>query len=838
MVILHLAAANLKRKKGMAATLLFLSFMAVFFLDMGLVFQSGMGRFFEEKRAELNNPDFFLVVENDRYENSFEDFIAGDHRTEYWEKEEVIYMENTENNLNSLKFGAVIFNRETKRDLAPFHLVKEDASVPEDKAIYLPLLLEGSGAALGKEYVLTYKEEAYSFQVAGFFETAYMGGSNGGSMKYFVSGACFEGLYENTASGKALSVRMKQGTVPVNEASVSYRDDFIEHTDYYAKVGSLMGVSNCLSALVMQEQVLSMMLVPALCLISFAVLIGVIVIIMVHCKVTEEIEENMQNIGSLQALGYTTGQIMLSMTAEFVWIGFVGIIAGILGSYLLMPFMTHYNVNVVGLIWKPGLHPGEDGIAALVILTWMAFSAFLGTWKIRKLPPVKALRKGVGSHHFGRNFFPLSRRGGDVRLRLSLKNIFCDSRQNVTTVIIVLLCVFAVGCSLTLYSTFVADTTTLPRMTGLELADIQISSMPHIDLPAFQQELEAREEVAKTNLNTIYMVKADGMEVMVTVSADYGKMEVLAPVRGRFPLYDNEIVLTESLLKKLDKELGDDVAVMSEGITRTYYITGTGNATNNGGNMGMLTLEGMQRISPYFEIEQIDLYVTQGVDIDSFIKQLYNDYGGKGFQGGTGEGEKFGAAKRKAEEMLAKMMEEYGASDVSYAVMLNGEMLLSGDSSAYKVKEITNMKGYLSGQLDLYASMITGIVTVFFFVILLVIGMVISITIKSILRKKREEFGIYKALGYTTKDLAVMIAFNFAMIGFFATFLGGFLCYTLSGRLVLLLFSGAGLSIGSLPVNLLWIFFSCIGIFLFLCVFAYIKARQVKKITVYELLTE
>lgn len=841
MKILRLSIANLKKKKYLTFTIILLSFVFVLFLNVGLILNREMEVMYSKGAGRLNSPDLFVFAETGKYKTSFEHFLVSDARVAYMEKEEIIYMESTKNSINSLETGAVIFDSDLARTMEPITLSESDPSVPRDKAIYLPRCLESYAAGLGDSFTLTYKNVEYDFLIAGFFETSYMGTTGYGLLKYYVPEEGFQKLYESTGTGKALSVKLKEG-LPVSETADALKKEFTEATDFFQNVGGIFAIVSCLSYSEMEENMMSLFSVPMVIMIAIAFITGIITFITVYFKVKEEIDESMVNIGSLQAMGYTSAQIMLAKASEFILLGFAGGIVGIAASYAALPISLRHGESIVGISMEPELHLDMHLVSLLFVLLLFACSTILAAWRIRKITPVNALRKGIRNHHFGRNFFPLHKGKEPLFLRLALKNIFSGLRQNVISVLIIGMGVFSICVALVLFANFGYDTSSLVGMTGMEIADVMVVPLPHTDNSLLENEFEAMEEVRKISRTEIYTADIGDQSVSFTVSDNFDNTETLSIGRGSFPRYENEIALTSLLMKKLDKEIGDNVMITSNGVTKEYLISGTSVGTNNGGKMGIISLHGVHRLNPAFTLNSMNIYLKEEVDRRAFIDMLYREYGVAADQGGEGQegsaGTAYGAAVRRAEEEIRKMLDQYGMNSVSYAAMLDGEIILSGDSSSYKIKEISSLAEYLDGQLASYAFMMKGLMVTIFLVMLLVMGAIISITIRSMIRRQREELGVYKAIGYTTSDLVRIIRLNFTVNAVAGSLLGLLAGRFLTNGILSAFFSNFGLYTSAFMIRFSWLSIIGIGTVLYIWLLSTVCAYRVRKITVYEQLTE
>lgn len=841
MKIFRLAAANLKRKKGLTVTLLLLSVLAALFLNMGLIMSDQINDIFNLCAQRLKSPEMLVIVEGSKNKASYEAFLRNDGRVDFLEKEEVIYLETSKNSANTSKSGAVIFNKDLPRRIEPVSLLEEDTSVPAEEAIYLPMVMKGSGVSLGDPFTLTLENVDYTFRAAGFFETSYMGAGGYAFMKYYLPESSFQKLYEAVGTGTVISVRLKEG-LPQKETSSKLSADFSKATDFYTEIGGIMAAAGCLSYEDLEMSVVSLLGVPMIAMISIAFIICMIHLIIVYFKVREEIDESLTNIGCLQAFGYTTGQIMCAKTLEFVMAGGAGTVAGVLLTYVVLPFAAVGLEGMVGLKVSFTNHFGQDIVTIALILLLLWASAMSAAWKIRRITPVTALRRGVTTHHYGRNYFPLDRGRGGLELRLALKNICMDLRQNLVTVISIGLSVFAISMAVVLYLNMGYDHTALEQTTGIELADVQIKPLAETDALQLEEELGKMEEVRKTNRSAAYIARIGEINMQLTVCSDFEKTEYLNVSKGSLPKYSDEIVLTSSFLKRLDKGIGDTVRVTAKGITADYLIVGAGMGTNMNGRMGLMSEEGLHRIDPYYKLTGIDIYLREGVSRSDFMDRLratYSVVSDTGERPADGEApSKYNEAGKRAEEKIKRMLDRYGVSSVEYTVMQKGEVILTGSSAAYRIREISSLNEYLDGQLKSYAAMMNGLMAVILSVMLLVMGTIISITVSSMLRRKRMEMGIYRSMGFTTEELIRMIGLNFTVDAVLGSLIGILLCGLFGGKLLILFFSTLAVDLAGVEINPVWL--GAVGVItvLFVCLLSVFKARRVRRISVYELLTE
>lgn len=256
----------------------------------------------------------------------------------------------------------------------------------------------------------------------------------------------------------------------------------------------------------------------------------------------------------------------------------------------------------------------------------------------------------------------------------------------------------------------------------------------------------------------------------------------------------------------------------------------------------------MKRLDPYFRLSNIDIYLEEDSMRQDFIDMLTSDYGvssadpppssGKDSLSPEKEEADYAAARRRAEEKIREMLDQYGVSDAAYAVMLRGELILSGSSAGIRIKEVSSMQEYLDGQLASYAATMTGMMAMVLTVMLLVMGAIVSITVSALIRRQKTSFGIYKALGYTTRDLIRIVRLNMAVNAAAGSLIGILLCRLFANSLLRLLFQNMGLDLARFHINPYLLGASALFTFLYVWLLSSWKARRVKGISVYDLLTE
>ena len=154
--------------------------------------------------------------------------------------------------------------------------------------------------------------------------------------------------------------------------------------------------------------------------------------------------------------------------------------------------------------------------------------------------------------------------------------------------------------------------------------------------------------------------------------------------------------------KERHLRIGDEITLTADGTEAKYLICGFTQISNNLGKDCLLTRDGYQRMGRLPDLSYY-LNLTKGTDIDAFNEEISTQLAG-------------------------------GVNGV-----VNVQSILEGTASVY----VTLMKIIVTGILILSAA---------------VIIFVLYLLVRTMLNRKKQEYGILKALGYTTGQLVMQTA--------------------------------------------------------------------------------
>jgi putative ABC transport system permease protein len=101
----------------------------------------------------------------------------------------------------------------------------------------------------------------------------------------------------------------------------------------------------------------------------------------------------------------------------------------------------------------------------------------------------------------------------------------------------------------------------------------------------------------------------------------------LVNLKGRHPVFENEISIGVTSAKDLDKTVGDTIQIFLEGQLVTYDITGIYQNLSNLSQGFKMRLEGITEINPLFELNWYDMILQKGEDPSIIRQDILNTYG-------------------------------------------------------------------------------------------------------------------------------------------------------------------------------------------------------------------
>ena len=485
---------------------------------------------------------------------------------------------------------------------------------------------------------------------------------------------------------------------------------------------------------------------------------------------------------------------------------------------------------------------GTDGIFGVILVTLLVILivvlfALLKARQVKNYPPVIALRKGIRTHHFGKNVLPLERYRGNVNLGLALKGFVGNAKSFVG----VMICIVAAGTAI-LFSalTFVFfkdDAKGLLSMMGEDTGTIRVHLMSGVHPEQVKEELLKLPEVRKvviTHEGTNVSVKGTSNDAYVTVFDDFANAEQIKAFEGRCPERADEIMI--GLRRSRDEGIGVGDAMVLElnGIEKKYIVTGVIGSLHNGGSTVFMTKEGYERLNYHARAGMLIVYPEKGVELKDLEAAVTKRLGGTA-KDAIGENLEAGDLETKiqaaAEEKIATLLMQYGVTDVDYAVQV-GDQLITGNSRGFVVREITSYEGIIKTQMIPIARMTKGFTLAALILISVIVAVILYLITSGDVRRQRQSLGIMKGLGYSSRDLMTQIALKQMPVSLVGILIASVCAYFINQIFWAVLFATVA------ETKWLVIILMDLALAAFCYVVTYLSAGKIKKISVNELMTE
>ena len=773
--MVKLVKANIRKDRSILAMFFLIIMVATALVNM-TIFMKGYGNFYDNKIDELNVGDYFNYVDASKEESEeiLKDFS--------WIKEAkytpIITANSMKISVNGKKEKEIYGFYQKYDENEDYNWVEKDDSIKGD-IVYVNLYIAASNnIKLGDEISIdTIHFGKDKYKIAGIYEDYIDGGIY-----------TYESFVINDSKFEEIRARRGENTEQnrIDMVSDGSQDD--KHAmrvinDAFIKKGFSPTVWD---RSIFRASYISIVDIVAGFIAAIATVIMIVCIIMIIFTINNNIKRDIKNIGALRAVGYTNWQIRKAIALEYSIVGGISVVIATIIAHVVFPTLDKgFLRSIVGIRWR-NLYCFGSAMIVVSIVVVIAVIAFLSSGKIKNLHPATALRFGLESNSFKHNYLPLDKRFGNLNVLLALKNMLHNKVQSMIIFLVIIMVSFLTVFTGVLFYNSKVDTTNLQRL-------IQ-GDVPH---GYVYMDLDNREEVGK-NMEAIE--KVDGvkevyglgmvqgyvgdMKSMVLFSnhMEYVDCEIY---KGENVKEDNEVIIGSAVAEYADVGIGDSITIGSGKRMNSYVVVGLCQAVYSQG----------QRI-----------YMTE-----NGAKKLYDD-------------PKFDTIRIRTKNKT-----------VDY---INDCLKKIEDTLGSKCLGTQNYWKYQNSRENEIVYTIGTIIFIFVFVNIFIIFLVIRMLMKTIFIKSEKEFGVKKAIGYTSSQLRLQLSLSLAPVTIVAGILGGILGYFGVNKVFDFVFAGFGVKKADLIVKLSFVPLSLLAVTLLVVSFSYLLSGRMKKISAYKLITE
>lgn len=656
--------------------------------------------------------------------------------------------------------------------------------------VYLPLGLKGKiNCNVGDAVVLSAVDEGRSFTVKGFVQEPDLGAQTVGIKQIFISDDDFDMFSDLWKPIEDKS--------PVSEVNYTLVDlhmadgcnmtsaKFLRSLNLETKI-----TDNGRLALSREQSVRYSTLLPEVLIKLFSVFViflFVIVLILISHSISTEISSGYVTFGILKSVGFSCGKLTGLFFIQYLAAELLGIILGIALSVPLELTLSSGCKLITGVMPAMGISVLKALLLIAIIIAATSLVIFIKTLPLNKISPVKAIGGGKEDVYFdSRLQMPISKRF--LTASLAFRQFTSAKRRYISIVFISLILVFFM-LTVNLIINLISSNNALNVM-GTEFADVAVyvasgSENAETYISEADDFVNSLTEVTQTYRSSNTYLSINGEKIYGHIVKDPESLRAI--IKGRAPLYDNEIIITEMVGDALEIAMGDEVAVSFGEYDGKYIVSGIFQTTFDSGMCITMSEAAINRIiendSEKIKISNI-----------SFSLENSND----------------------AERVLKALREKYeGNKNVS-------------------VDKFT-IDSYIGIGVFKIMSVIQAVI--YFFSALFALVAVRMVTSRTFLQEKRE-IGIYKAMGFSSGSLRISFGIRFMTAAAIGIILGVIMSMQFSSKLLGLGLRLIGLSKVPSEFSAASVIVPVVILLMCFFVFAFLCSSKVKKVHPRELVAE
>ena len=783
-----LTAANYRKNRLQAASLFGLMLVASMILNVGVTLALGVSSHFEQRAEELHSAHFAAlsfdspgVGQSEGIDSQHSDawpsfFDNHSHVTEV-EVTPVIaglggFMADGHMTLNTM-----IFAQHTDSQRMNPATVIGDSLPLTAGAVYLPhSIFLASGQQLGGLLEIEFLNETFHFTIAGSTEEILLGSIVSPGWRLYVNGETFDHLSAQFSHNHA-SLYSVRSTDPA--AANGLLSDF--RATFPGSATDPIFTAHFAS---MQTARTFGPTVAVAFIAIFSLILLTVALVVMRTRIADTITETMVNNGVLKALGYRSRQIIGSIVLQFSVLASSAALLGVVAAQLALPLVAGLLEPMLGLPWNPSFDLVGKLVAFCAVSLLAASVAYLSSRKIRRLPPLLALRGGLTTHNFRRNPAPLECSPGPLTLLLAVKDILQHKWRSAIISCVIAGVTFASVASISVHYAVNVETTTFLQSIAGEPVDMVFYLNPdfHEHGDAFRDRLADHPQVdhafgyvfegltAHVNDNIFALEVVDHPDSLIGSSL----------IRGRFPIHRNEIALGTVIISMIDREIGDVVSLDAGHGPSDFLITGTVQSAFHDGILGLITQDAATQLIPDFSFVSFAVHLASGVDPSAFL------------------------------------------DEVKYS---EGEIL----AGAWSFDE------QMAVQIDAVGSVFEPLAAIILTSTAAIVALCVLLLVRAMILRKNQELGIYKALGFTTFSLMNQISLSLLPAVITGVLVGAVSGVLLFNPLVVAALSGIGVGQISLPSPMAWIVATALAVTALAYLVAMATCARIRNISPYKL---
>ncbi len=781
MEILTLLKANIHRKKGSFVSVILLTLIITMSVTTILSIKESAFKGVNNAHEICDTSDLLVMYRSDNLNDDLVEKIKSDDRVKCVDIVESIFAEKAimGNENFSVTMSLIKSDENTRLLKSDLSGIAENAPELQKGEIYVPQgLLTNLHGKVGEKISLETLDGEYEFIVKGILLEPTMGASVIGYTHLCISDEDFSEIASSVSEAETEDKHGLGKNLKINKAD----DCILTNGQFRRQLNLDTGITDmAFYSMTKDMSIHYTTLFPEIVssvLIVFAMFLLVIVVIVTVHSISVEIETNYVTFGVLKSQGFNKNKIRMLFLFQYLLAEMIGAVVGISLSIPLIKLTSNIFVTITAI---PAVTSVPAGIIALILTALFLLSAvsiFFVTIKVNKISPVRAISGAKKEIYFdSRMNAPISKKF--LSPSLALRQFTSAKRRYAGTLVIVAILIFFM-MTIAQLANALNSKSALESM-GAIVSEVDISPKEKLsdnDYKMIEDEIERFSKIKKVYYTNASYFSFDGEEMYCSAYKDPAVIPVL---KGRSPIYDNEIAVSPILLDEFNLKIGDEVTIGWRDKKEKYIISGTVPLMSDTGKAFIMSYAASEKIG--YDANLWGCYSLENGDDESLNAKIVDTLN-----------EKFGDIIEA--EVSGELVDD------TYDIAINAMQMIIYVFSV------------------LFAFVVTHMVCSKAFI------------------QERTDIGIYKAVGFTSEHLRFQFAVRFLIVSVLGSVVGAVLSVLFSGKLL----SGLLRSIGITRFAVDFTAFSFAAPIALICVsffvFAYLVSRKIKNVAVRELVVE
>ncbi len=612
-----------------------------------------------------------------------------------------------------------------------------------------------------------------AYKVIAFMEDPYMGSSLMGVKTMLISDEDFREYINGKSLARGIILSVFQGE-DSSMTETEFETLLNKETSYGSQAWITFTYTQMNVYMTLLTNIFSAML------LVFVLMIVIATLIVLSHSISSNIELDFVDLGILKALGVTNKKLRISILAGYLLSAFVGAASGIPLATLLIGVIHDLITPTIGLYGENTPCIMQSAGILFVILLLFALFILAKLSKLKKISPMKAINSGRADVHFSSLLkLPVGKKA--FKMSLAYRQFSSEKKQYSAAILITAILVWVLVMVTDMCAWFGDDGEQLDKSFSTVEYDMQTYSLDLATEEELRDIIYKHDPEAERFISTNRYLLLEDSQVACMVCNEPERFFVY---EGRSCLYENEIVVTEFIVKKYGIDIGDTVTIKVDDTEKEFIITGYFTCANDAGKCIGMDYDVYDRMRKKVEISEEE----QAKLTRSYLYKLSNP------------------------ELVQEICEDVSArfDEETATVSESGSGFSGMDSLVAAVWGLSILVYIISG---------------------VFVAVTVIMICSKIFAKEKQDFGIYKAMGFTSRNLRNMFSIRFAIVALIGSLIGIALAFLLSGTVIGLIFESFGLYNFESSMSLLSLVIPVVFATIVYYIVAYITSKKMKKLS-------